>query len=48
MRYSTAASVIAVSALAVVSQAQDTIYSRRMAKRDIDADGNYNICKLKS
>ncbi|UPX20480.1 5'-nucleotidase [Ascochyta rabiei] len=39
------ASVIALSALTAVSQAQaeDALYSRRIAKRDVDAEGNYNI-----
>lgn len=47
MRFSTASSVIALSALTAVSQAEaeDALYSRRIAKRDIDADGNYNICQ---
>jgi hypothetical protein len=40
------AALIAVSALAAVAQAEDALYSKRMVKRGIDADGNYNICKL--
>ncbi|KAJ4313763.1 hypothetical protein N0V94_006779 [Neodidymelliopsis sp. IMI 364377] len=45
MRIFTTASVIAASALTAVSQAQseDVLYSKRMAKRDIDSEGNYNI-----
>jgi hypothetical protein len=47
MKFATgsSASLIAVSALAAIAQAEDALYSKRMVKRGIDADGNYNICK---
>jgi hypothetical protein len=48
MKFSTRSSLpLALSALATLSQAQEeeTLLSRRMAKRGIDAQGNYNICK---
>lgn len=47
MKFSTRASVpfIAVSALASASNAEDSLYSKRMVKRGIDAQGNYNVCK---
>ncbi|KAI8931679.1 hypothetical protein NX059_011326 [Plenodomus lindquistii] len=41
MKFSTQS--LAVSALAVGAAAQDSLYSRRMAKRGLDAEGNYNI-----
>ncbi|KAF2123860.1 5'-nucleotidase precursor [Dothidotthia symphoricarpi CBS 119687] len=45
MKFSTRASApfIALSALSAVAQAEDVLHSRRMTKRGIDADGNYNI-----
>jgi len=45
MKFATgsSASLIAVSALAAIAQAEDALYSKRMVKRGIDADGNYNI-----
>lgn len=47
MKFSTRASLplVVLSALIAVSNADDVLYSRRMAKRGIDANGNYNICK---
>lgn len=47
MKFSTrtSASLIALSALTVVAHEEETLYSRRMTKRGIDAQGNYNICK---
>lgn len=47
MRFFTVSSVIALSALTAVSHAQavDSLFSRRIAKRDLNADGNYNICQ---
>jgi 5'-nucleotidase len=39
------AGLIAFSALMTIAQAEDALYSKRMVKRGIDADGNYNICK---
>jgi hypothetical protein len=33
-------------ALSTLAAAEDALYSRRMAKRGIDADGNFNICEL--
>jgi 2',3'-cyclic-nucleotide 2'-phosphodiesterase (5'-nucleotidase family) len=36
---------LALTALAAVSQAEESLYSRRMSKRGIDAQGNYNICE---
>lgn len=44
MRFSAASSIVALSALAA-AQVEDSLYSRHIAKRDIDADGNYNICQ---
>jgi hypothetical protein len=47
MRFTASSSVpIALLALAATSLAEESLYSRRMAKRGIDAQGNYNICKL--
>jgi hypothetical protein len=47
MKFSTRSSVsFALSALATISQAEESLYSRRMVKRGIDAQGNYNICKF--
>jgi hypothetical protein len=37
---------LALTALAVVTSAEEALYSRRMMKRGIDAQGNYNICKM--
>jgi 2',3'-cyclic-nucleotide 2'-phosphodiesterase (5'-nucleotidase family) len=37
---------LALTALATISQAEQSLYSRRMAKRGIDAQGNYNVCKF--
>jgi hypothetical protein len=37
---------LALSALATISQAEESLYSKRMTKRGIDSQGNYNICKL--
>ncbi|KAH8722813.1 Metallo-dependent phosphatase-like protein [Phaeosphaeriaceae sp. PMI808] len=34
---------LALSALAATSQAEESLYSNRLAKRGIDAQGNYNI-----
>lgn len=47
MKFATGSStsLIAVSALAAFVQAEDALYSKRMVKRGIDAEGNYNICK---
>jgi len=46
MKFSTRTSLpLAFSALATLSQAEESLYSRRMTKRGIDAQGNYNICK---
>jgi 5'-nucleotidase len=44
MRFSTASSIVALTALAA-AQVEDALYSRHIAKRDIDANGNYNICQ---
>jgi hypothetical protein len=38
------AGLVAFSALTAIAQAEDSLYSKRMVKRGIDADGNYNIC----
>jgi 2',3'-cyclic-nucleotide 2'-phosphodiesterase (5'-nucleotidase family) len=47
MKFTTRSSVpITLLALAATSAAEESLYSRRMAKRSIDAQGNYNICKL--
>ncbi|KAH4069959.1 hypothetical protein HBI49_131460 [Parastagonospora nodorum] len=44
MRFSTRSSVpFALLALAATSSAEEALYSRRMAKRGLDAQGNYNI-----
>lgn len=37
---------LALTALAAVTQAEESLYSRRMTKRGIDAQGNYNVCKI--
>jgi len=46
MKFATRSSIsfAALSALVAVAQAEDALYSKRMVKRGIDADGNYNIC----
>ena len=36
--------IIALSALTAAAQVEDVLHSKRMVKRGIDADGNYNIC----
>ena len=48
MKFATgsSASLVAFSAVAAIAQAEDALYSKRMLKRGIDEDGNYNICKL--
>lgn len=48
MKFSTQSSapLLALLALTAVSHAEDALYSRRMAKRGIDAEGNYNICEF--
>jgi len=47
MRFSTRSCVpFALLALAATSSAEEALYSRRMAKRGLDAQGNYNICEL--
>ncbi|KAJ4377712.1 hypothetical protein N0V83_000541 [Neocucurbitaria cava] len=43
MKFLARSSVIALSALAALSRAEEALYSRRLAKRGIDAQGNYNI-----
>ncbi|CAO2647518.1 Nn.00g084400.m01.CDS01 [Neocucurbitaria sp. VM-36] len=43
MKFSTPSSSIALLALTALSQAEEVLYSRRLAKRGIDAQGNYNI-----
>jgi hypothetical protein len=47
MKFSTGSSVplIALSAMTVVARVEESLYSKRMVKRGIDAEGNYNICK---
>jgi len=47
MKFTTApgASLVALSALSTLAQAEDVLYSKRMVKRGLDQDGNYNICK---
>ncbi|KAH6629209.1 hypothetical protein C7974DRAFT_463327 [Boeremia exigua] len=42
MRFSAASGAIALSAAALV-RAQDVLHSRHLGKRDVSADGNYNI-----
>jgi hypothetical protein len=39
---------LALAALAAVSSAEEALYSKRMAKRGLDAQGNYNICMIKA
>jgi hypothetical protein len=49
MKFSTKTSVplLAASALTVsVAQAEDALYSHRLSKRGIDAEGNDNICQF--
>lgn len=50
MKFTTgsSASLIAISALATVAQAEDVLYSKRLLKRGIDQDGNYNICESRN
>lgn len=44
MRFSTASGAIALSALTISqARAEDVLYSRHLAKRDLNAEGNYNI-----
>ncbi|XP_014557964.1 hypothetical protein COCVIDRAFT_36588 [Bipolaris victoriae FI3] len=45
MKFNTApgASLVALSALSTLAQAEDVLYSKRMVKRGLDQDGNYNI-----
>lgn len=45
MKFTTgsSASLVAFSAMAAIAQAEDALYSKRMLKRGIDEDGNYNI-----
>jgi tRNA A37 threonylcarbamoyladenosine modification protein TsaB len=47
MKFATGSGVplIALSALTAAAQVEDVLHSKRMVKRGIDADGNYNICK---
>lgn len=40
------ASLVALSVLSTLARAEDVLYSKRMLKRGLDQDGNYNICKL--
>jgi hypothetical protein len=46
MKFATGSSVplIVLSALTAAAQVEDVLHSKRMVKRGIDADGNYNIC----
>ncbi|EFQ92816.1 hypothetical protein PTNB73_09054 [Pyrenophora teres f. teres] len=45
MKFATRSSVslAALSTLVAIAQAEDVLYSKRMVKRGIDANGNYNI-----
>lgn len=44
MKYSVTASGLVLSALAISQgRAEDVLYSRHLSKRDVNADGNYNI-----
>lgn len=36
---------LALTALAAVTQAEESLYSKRMMKRGLDAQGNYNVCR---
>jgi 5'-nucleotidase len=46
MRFSTRTTLpLALSALAAASPTEESLYSKRLTKRGIDAQGNYNICK---
>ena len=38
---------LAFLALVGIAQAEDVLYSRRLAKRGFDDQGNYNICMTK-
>lgn len=38
------ASLFALSALGLVG-AEDVLFTRRHVKRDLDCEGNYNICQ---
>jgi 5'-nucleotidase len=49
MRFSKQTGGYGAAVLALTStmaQAEDVLYSRRMMKRGIDAEGNYNICSF--
>jgi hypothetical protein len=49
MRFAMRSSVpLALAALATISQAEESLYSKRMTKRGLDAQGNYNICKFEN
>lgn len=44
MRFSATSGAIGLSAFAISQgRAEDVLYSRHLAKRDLNADGNYNI-----
>lgn len=46
MKFSKGSSVplLALSAVTVVAQTEDSLFSKRMVKRGIDAEGNFNMC----
>jgi hypothetical protein len=48
MKFATWSSVplFALSGLTAAVQIEDVLHSKRIVKRGIDAEGNYNICKL--
>jgi hypothetical protein len=46
MKFSTASGAVALSALAVgQAAAEDVLHSRHLAKRQLSAEGNYNISR---
>lgn len=40
--------LVALSPLGIVALAEDVLHSHRLAKRGVDAEGNYNLCKIDS
>jgi hypothetical protein len=50
MKFATGSSMplLALSGLTAAAQVEDVLHSKRMIKRGIDAEGNYNICKSTS
>lgn len=46
MKFPTQSTIpLALSVLAGFCHAEDSLYSQRLSKRGLDAQGNFNICK---